>query len=350
VSGYETVDFKEGAVVLIDQRLLPQEEVYLSFHSAAETAKAITDMVVRGAPAIGCTAAFGMAAEAFSLRKKGVSTDWVNALTPGAKTIRDSRPTAINLMWAVDKIMAMVPDMPDDQVPEQILEAGRVIHAEDLQACKDMGKNGAALLPGADDKSPITIMTHCNAGGLATAGYGTALGVIRAAHESGRKVKVITNETRPYNQGARLTAWEMVHAGIETYLACDNQVGHLMATGQVDAVVVGTDRVAANGDVANKIGTYTVAVLAQRHNIPFFVACPLSTIARGTPTGGDIPIEVRSDEEVTHFRGVRTAAEGVKVLNFAFDVTPADLVTALATEKGVAQPPNNANINTLFNT
>lgn len=347
MNGFVTIDWHQGRVRMLDQRLLPQEEVYRHFDSAAEVADAIRQMVIRGAPAIGCAAAFGLAVEAQRLAREGIPGDWSTALTPGYEILATSRPTAVNLMWALKRMQPLITATPAAELPARLLAEAEAIHREDVTSCRAMGHHGALILPDTGDR-PITIMTHCNAGALATAGYGTALGVIRGAVALGRQVRVITNETRPFWQGARLTAWELVKDGIDTTLATDNMVGHLMSLGLVDAVVVGADRVAANGDAANKIGTYTVAVLAARHDVPFYVACPLSTIDLNTPTGAGIPIEERPTEEVTHCRGQRIAALGVKVRNPAFDVTPAGLITALVTEKGAIMAPDTAKIAQLF--
>ena len=275
-------------------------------------------MVVRGAPAIGITAAYGLAMEAMA----GGDLDAAAAL------LRSSRPTAVNLFWAVDRMLAAGRD------PERLRREAEAIDAEDLEMCRAIGRAGATLLP-----DPVTVLTHCNAGGLATAGYGTALGVIRAAVEAGKSVRVLADETRPYLQGARLTAYELMKDGIDVTILPDAAAGHLMARGEVQAIVVGADRIAANGDVANKIGTYTLAVLAEAHAIPFYVAAPTSTIDLGTPAGDEIPIEERPAEEVTTLRGVALAPPGASARNPAFDVTPARLVTAIITECGVLRPP-----------
>ncbi|OSM02478.1 S-methyl-5-thioribose-1-phosphate isomerase [Magnetofaba australis] len=348
MSIFDTAVWHDGRVRMMDQRLLPDQEVYLEYESAAAVADGIRDMVVRGAPAIGCAAAYGFAVEAKRLAADGNPSDWRAALEPGIKILRECRPTAVNLMWAIDRMWGVVDAaQPGDDLPAKLLAEAHAIRDEDIDSCKTMGRNGAAQLPQFPDR-PTVVMTHCNAGALATGGYGTALGVIRAAVEAGQNIQVIANETRPYLQGARLTAWELIEDNVDTTLVTDNMAGHLMSRGEVDAVVVGTDRVAANGDVANKIGTYTLAVLAKRHNIPFFVAGPLSTIDRNCPDGAHIPIEERDAEEVTHFRGQRTAALKVKVRNPAFDVTPAELVTALVTEKGVVTAPTREKIAKLF--
>ncbi|MBF0186564.1 MAG: S-methyl-5-thioribose-1-phosphate isomerase [Magnetococcales bacterium] len=347
---YQAVSWNDGAVRLLEQRDLPHREHYKDYQGARETADAIRDMVVRGAPAIGCTAAYGLASEAFTIMKsRGIPNSWSDALAPGMETLRNSRPTAVNLMWALDELKPLVEERSADPatLPERLLAAAQKIFDDDVASCKAMGRIGAQLLPDTGDR-PITIMTHCNAGALATAGYGTALGVIRGAVEMGRSVHVIANETRPYLQGARLTAWELLEDGIDTTLITDNMAGWLMQCGEIDAIVVGADRVAGNGDAANKIGTYTHSVLAKRHGIPFFVACPLSTIDRETASGSGIAIEDRDAKEVTEIFDKPIAPANVKVRHPAFDVTPAELITALVTEKGAVHPPSKEGIDTLF--
>jgi methylthioribose-1-phosphate isomerase len=313
----QPIRWKGDRLELLDQRLLPDKAVYVTCRSAEEVAQAIRDMVVRGAPAIGCAAAFGV------------------VLGKGSKESYDvlakSRPTAVNLFWALERMKK-----------SKDLEAGaRAIFDEDLAANRAIGKLGAELI-----RERSRVMTHCNTGALATAGYGTALGVIRASKS--KNISVIANETRPYLQGARLTAWELVQEGIPCTLITDSMAGHLMARGEVDLVIVGADRIAANGDVANKIGTYPLAVLAKRHGIPFYVAAPLSTFDPRIPDGSHIPIEERPAAEVTGYRGARWAPEGVSVRNPAFDVTPAELVTAIICEKGIASPPYGESIAALL--
>jgi methylthioribose-1-phosphate isomerase len=315
----EPVRWKGDRLELLDQRLLPDQTVYVSCRTAAEVGTAIRDMVVRGAPAIGCAAAFGVvlgssSAEAFQV-------------------LAASRPTAVNLFWALHR-------MKTARNPEQ--EAVAILE-EDLAANHAMGEHGAALIP-----QGARVMTYCNAGALATSGHGTALGVIRTAFERKKDISVIACETRPYLQGARLTAWECVQEGIPCTLVTDNMAGHLMATGQVDAVIVGADRIAANGDTANKIGTYMVAVLARRHALPFYVAAPLSTFDANIPDGSAIVIEERPAHEVTGYRGQRWAPEGIKVRNPAFDVTPAELITAIICEKAVVRGPDRQKIQSLL--
>ncbi|MDD5332822.1 MAG: S-methyl-5-thioribose-1-phosphate isomerase [Rhodoferax sp.] len=343
----QTLRWLDGHLEMIDQRVLPARFEYLRYHCAAEVAEGIRSMVVRGAPAIGCAAAYGVALEALRLRQ--ASRDRFDAgLEAGFQVLAASRPTAVNLFWALKRMRGAWESLRDRTVGEianALLLEAHEIAAQDVRINRAMGAHGAALL--ADG---ARVLTHCNAGALATAGHGTALGVIRSAVEAGKRISVIADETRPFLQGARLTAWEMVQENIPVTLITDNMAGHLMSRGEIDAVVVGTDRVAANGDVANKIGTYMVAVLAQRHGIPFYVACPLSTIDLTIPDGAAIPIEERAAAEVTGFRDCQWAASGVRVRNPAFDVTPAELVTALITEAGVVPQPDSQNIAALFAT
>ena len=333
----ETLRWCGGHLEMIDQRVLPAQLRYLRYEDAQGVAQGIRDMVVRGAPAIGCAAAYGIALEALRCRAADPA-EFARALERGCEVLAASRPTAVNLFWALERMRARRAAVASEPVAAQadaLLVATHEILAEDIRVNRALGEHGAALL--ADG---ARVLTHCNAGALATAGHGTALGVIRSAVEAGKRVSVIADETRPFLQGARLTAWEMVQEGIPVTLITDNMAGFMMSRGEVDAVVVGTDRVAANGDVANKIGTYMVAVLAQRHRIPFYVACPISTIDLGLADGASIPIEERARQEVTGFADCQWAAEGVQVRNPAFDVTPAELVTALITERGVVLQPN----------
>jgi methylthioribose-1-phosphate isomerase len=340
----ETLRWDKDCLEMIDQRILPAEFKYVSYTTANQVANGIRDMVVRGAPAIGCAAAYGMALAALNLQdtdrnkfSKGMEAAFV--------VLAQSRPTAVNLFWAIDRMRNKMNESQGSlkEITRILLDEAHEIKREDIEINRTIGRNGAVLL--ADG---ARVLTHCNAGALATAGHGTALGVFRSAVESGKKISVIADETRPFLQGARLTAWEMVQENIPVTLIADNMSGHLMSHGEIDAIVVGTDRVAANGDVANKIGTYMVAVLAKRHNIPFYVACPLSTIDRSIASGKDIPIEERPVEEVTGYRDCQWAAQGVKVRNPAFDVTPVELVTGLITEKGVVLNPNKDKIENLF--
>ncbi len=315
----EPIRWKGDHVELLDQRLLPDKIVYVTCRTATEVAQAIRDMVVRGAPAIGCAAAFGV------VLSKGSKESY--------EVLAKSRPTAVNLFWALERM----------KKAKDLKAEAEAIYAEDLAANRTMGDLGAALIP-----QGARVMTHCNAGALATAGYGTALGVIRSA--KGKKISVIANETRPYLQGARLTAFEMVQEGIPCTLITDGMAGHLMSTGEVDVIVVGADRIAANGDVANKIGTYGLAVLAKRHNIPFYVAAPLSTFDPKIPDGSHIPIEERPAAEVTGYGATRWAPQGVSVRNPAFDVTPAELITGIITEKGVVLSPDREKLQALMST
>ena len=329
---------------MIDQRILPAEFKYISYTNAAQVADGIRDMVVRGAPAIGCAAAYGVALAALNLQDTS-NDKFSKGMKEAFKVLAQSRPTAINLFWAIDRMRNKMNEFQGSskEIASFLLDEAHEIKREDIETNRKMGSNGAALL--ADG---VRVLTHCNAGALATAGHGTALGVFRSAVEAGKKISVIADETRPFLQGARLTAWEMVQENIPVTLISDNMSGHLMSHGEIDAIVVGTDRVASNGDVANKIGTYMVAVLAKRHNIPFYVACPLSTIDRSIESGKDIPIEERPTEEVTGYRDCQWAAKGVEVRNPAFDVTPAELVTGIITEKGVIFTPTKEKISKLF--
>jgi methylthioribose-1-phosphate isomerase len=299
---------------------------------------------VRGAPAIGCAAAYGVALAALNLQDAS-SDEFNRGMKDAFEVLAQSRPTAVNLFWAIDRMKSVMSSIQGSskEIANILLDEAHEIKREDIEVNRAIGKNGAELL---DDGARV--LTHCNAGALATAGHGTALGVFRSAVEVGKKISVIADETRPFLQGARLTAWEMVQENIPVTLISDNMSGHLMSHGEIDAIVVGTDRVAGNGDVANKIGTYMVAVLAKRHNIPFYVACPLSTIDRSITSGKDIPIEERPKEEVTGYRDCQWAAQGVKVRNPAFDVTPAELVTGIITEKCVIFAPTKAKISKLF--
>lgn len=341
----ETLRWKSGRLEMVDQRVLPARFDYLAFSSAAEVAEGIRSMVVRGAPAIGCAAAYGVALEAQRLRDAAPG-EFAKAMDKAFEVLATSRPTAVNLFWALKRMRVMLDNAigrAPGEVADVLLAEAHEVLAGDIRINRAMGAFGATLL-----SDGARVLTHCNAGALATAGHGTALGVIRSAVEDGKRISVIAGETRPFLQGARLTAWEMVQEKIPVTLITDNMAGHFMSRGEIDAVVVGTDRVAANGDVANKIGTYMVAVLAKRHGIPFYVACPLSTIDRDIPDGAAIPIEERSSDEVTGFRESKWAAEGVNVRNPAFDVTPADLVTALITEKGIVKQPDRNRITKLF--
>lgn len=323
---------------MIDQRKLPGVERWDDYETPEAVARAISDMVVRGAPAIGIAAAYGFALGA-SQAAGGPPDAFRRRLDEIARVLSAARPTAVNLGWAVARMQRVAKRGEEESAsPAAIAKAledeARGIFEEDLAACHAMGRHGASLVP-----SEARILTHCNAGGLATAGYGTALGVIRAAVEAGKKVRVLADETRPFLQGSRLTAFELMKDNIETVLITDSSAGSLMRTGEVDLVVVGSDRIAANGDVANKIGTYSVAVLAHENGIPFYVAAPMSTIDFDCPDGDSIPIEERDPREVSEVFGQLVAPRGVRVRNLAFDITPARYVRAIVTERGIAHPP-----------
>ena len=341
----ETLRWSSNYLEMIDQRVLPEEFNYIPYTSAKSVAEGIQSMVIRGAPAIGCAAAYGVALEALKLKDLN-REEFIKGLEEGCRILLESRPTAINLFWAINRMQEIIQNSEEKDSKELaniLLVEAHTILEDDIKINRKMGSFGADLLP-----QKANILTHCNAGALATAGHGTALGVIRSAVEIGKNISVIADETRPFLQGARLTAWEMVQEGIPVTLISDNMSGHMMSHGEIDAIVVGTDRVAGNGDVANKIGTYMVAVLAKRHNIPFYVACPLSTIDRSIQSGADIPIEERPKSEVTGYQEKQWAAKGISVRNPAFDVTPADLVTGLITEKGVVLSPDKEKIDSLF--
>src|SRR5262247_988880 len=338
-----TIAREADVIVMIDQRKLPAEEVYVRCKTAPEVAKAIKTMVIRGAPAIGVAAAMGIAVGMIRSRATGTK-QFTTEFQKTCDLMAGTRPTAVNLFWAIERMKKAFADAAHDgqsvdEIKRRLVSEARAIHDEDVQSCRTMGAHGAGLVP-----ESARILTHCNAGALATAGYGTALGVIRAAAEQGKKVAVLADETRPFLQGARLTAWELVKDGIDTTVITDNMAASMMRLGHVDLVVVGADRIAANGDVANKIGTYGVAVLAKEHGIPFYVAAPLSTIDLNTPDGTRIPIEERNGREVTHVGSARLTPEGAHVRNPAFDVTPSKYVTAIITERGIARPPYEASL------
>ncbi|HEY7290811.1 MAG TPA: S-methyl-5-thioribose-1-phosphate isomerase [Vicinamibacterales bacterium] len=333
-----TIAREDDVVVMIDQRKLPAQEIYVRLKTAAEVARAIKAMVIRGAPAIGVAAAMGIA---LGMRKsKATGTQKFAAeFQKTCDMMAATRPTAVNLFWAIERMKRTFADVVQagesvDQIKDRLDREAAAIHDEDVASCRAMGAFGAEVVP-----ADAHVLTHCNAGALATAGYGTALGVIRGAVEQGKRVAVFADETRPFLQGARLTAWELVRDGIETTVITDNMTGALMRQGRVDVVVVGADRIAANGDTANKIGTYSVAVLAREHKIPFYVAAPLSTIDLKTPDGSHIPIEERSPKEVTHVAGNQLAPTGALVWNPAFDVTPHQLIAGIITERGIFRPP-----------
>ena len=338
-----TIAWQDSDIVMIDQRKLPGAEVYVTCRSVNDVAKAIKTMIIRGAPAIGVCAAMGLALGAERSKATGTK-QFTTEFQRNSDLLAATRPTAVNLFWAIERMKQSFADgaLAGESV-EQLkarlrLEADR-IHDDDVASCRAIGALGATLVP-----AEACILTHCNAGALATAGYGTALGVIRGAVEAGRKVRVLADETRPFLQGARLTAWELVKDGIDTTVITDNMAGAIMRAGDIDLVVVGADRIAANGDTANKIGTYTVAVLAKEHGIPFYVAAPWSTIDLATPDGDAIPIEERAAREVTHVGSVQLAPEGAHVRNPSFDVTPSKYITAIITERGIVRPPFLANL------
>ncbi len=332
----QTLEWTKSGVRFIDQTKLPNEETYVICTTHQQVADVIRTMVVRGAPAIGVAAAMGIAL-GVSNSKADSFSDLRSEFDDICKLIGETRPTAVNLFWAIRRMSEKFQSLNSKLIPEikrLLIEEAQRMHAEDIAANQAMGRYGAALMPTSGG-----VLTHCNAGALATCGYGTALGLIRAAIEQGKKIHVYADETRPFLQGSRLTAWELMKDGIPTTVISDNMAGAMMHQGKIDAIVVGADRIAANGDVANKIGTYTVAVLAKENEIPFYVAAPFSTIDLATPDGSTIPIEQRNSREITHFAGKLVTPEGTQVENPAFDVTPAKYVTAIVTERGIARAP-----------
>jgi methylthioribose-1-phosphate isomerase len=329
---FRTIEWRDNAVIMIDQTRLPEEEVYNTYEDFKSVAEAIKGMVIRGAPAIGVAAAMGIALGAREIIAD-THESFFRQLENVCEVMARTRPTAVNLFWAIERMKRVAEagrSKTLDQIREVLKKEAIRIEEEDLTICRNIGKWGATLIP-----QEATILTHCNAGGLATAGYGTALGVIRAAHEAGKDIKVFADETRPWLQGARLTAWELVKEGIPATLISDNMAGFFMNRGEITCCVVGADRIAANGDTANKIGTYSVAVLAKENNIPFYVAAPVSTLDLSLSDGSQIPIEERHASEVTHIKGVAIAPAGISVRNPAFDVTPARYITAIITENGI---------------
>jgi methylthioribose-1-phosphate isomerase len=341
----KTLEWKKGKLYLLDQTRLPLREVYIRCSSYQDVATAIKGMIVRGAPAIGVAAAFGMVLGSKQPQRPD-SFSFKRNLEKIAKTLISTRPTAVNLLWAVARMRGVVERNPGEELQKlrSLLEEEALrIWEEDLQTNRAMGRQGQVLIP-----DGATILTHCNAGALATAGYGTALGVIRAAYAAGKKIRVFVDETRPFLQGARLTAWELMKEKIPCTLITDNMAGSLMARGEIDLAIVGADRIAANGDVANKIGTYSVALLCHAHGIPFYVAAPRSSVDLTTKRGRDIPIEQRHPDEVTSLNGQRVAPYGVKVVNPAFDVTPSRYIRAIITEKGIIQKPFGRNLKRIF--
>jgi methylthioribose-1-phosphate isomerase len=333
-----TIEWQADAIVMVDQRKLPSAETYVRCTTANEVAKAIKTMVIRGAPAIGVAAAMGIAL-AMERSKATGTRQFAAEFQKTCDLMAATRPTAVNLFWAIERMKRCFSDTAlagesVDQIKARLRAESQAIHDEDVASCRAIGANGASLVP-----ADATILTHCNAGALATAGYGTALGVIRGAVAAGKRVRVLADETRPFLQGSRLTAWELVRDGIDTTVITDSMAGAIMRDGQIDLVVVGADRIAANGDTANKIGTYTVAVLAKEHGIPFYVAAPWSTVDLATADGSGIPIEERNAREVTHVGGSQLAPDGAHVRNPAFDVTPHRYITAIVTDRGVFRPP-----------
>jgi methylthioribose-1-phosphate isomerase len=333
-----TIEWTDDAIVMVDQRKLPAEEIYVRCRSAQEVAKAIRTMVIRGAPAIGVAAAMGLALCVRQSKATGTQKLAVEFYRM-CDVMAATRPTAVNLCWAIDRMKrsfaaGIEAGESVEQLQERLRTEARRIHDEDVASCRTLGGFGAAVVP-----DVARVLTHCNAGALATAGYGSALGVVRAAVEQGKQVCVLADETRPFLQGARLTAWELLRDGIETTVITDSMAGPLMRDGEIDIVVVGADRIAANGDTANKIGTYTVAVLAHEHNVPFYIAAPVSTIDLATPDGSHIPIEERDQREVTHLKNLRLTPVGALIRNPAFDVTPHRLISGIITERGIFRPP-----------
>jgi methylthioribose-1-phosphate isomerase len=342
-----TIEWTDEGVVMIDQRRLPSDELYPVFKTHEEVAQAIEDMVIRGAPAIGVAAAMGIA---LGMRNSAATSldAFDRDFNQVCERLSVTRPTAVNLFWAVERMRwlfnnARREGAPMEAVRTQLVDEALTIHREDIEANQRMGSFGAELIP-----DNATVLTHCNAGALATAGFGTALGVIRAAVDAGKRVRVYADETRPFLQGARLTAWELAKDNIPVTIITDSMAGHFLKSGEVDCVIVGADRIAGNGDVANKIGTYMVAVAAHENNIPFYVAAPLSTVDLKLNSGDQIPIESRADKEVTHFHGEPVTPKGVKVRNPAFDVTPHRYVSAIITDAGVAREPYDTSLNALF--
>ncbi len=342
-----TIDWQGDVVVMVDQRKLPSQEIYVRCRTAQDVAKAIRTMVVRGAPAIGVAAAMGIALGMRRSTAKGTK-QFAIEFQKTCDLMAGTRPTAVNLFWAIDRMKrvfgeaARAGESPDE-IAARLEREARAIHDEDVASCRAMGAFGAAVV-----SDGARVLTHCNAGALATAGYGSALGVIRAAVEQGKRIAVFADETRPFLQGARLTAWELVREGIHTTVITESMAGPLMRAGEIDLVVVGADRIAANGDTANKIGTYTVAVLAHEHKVPFYVAAPLSTIDLSTPDGDRIPIEERDQREVTHFGSSRLTPVGAYIRNPAFDVTPHRYITGIITERGIFKPPFSESLRLAF--
>ncbi|HBO84018.1 MAG: S-methyl-5-thioribose-1-phosphate isomerase [Deltaproteobacteria bacterium GWC2_42_11] len=351
---FKTIEWKDNKVIMIDQRLLPTQEVYRKYTDFLDVAEAIREMVVRGAPAIGVAAAMGAALGALDIKTDNKNI-FLKAFERVCDVMAHTRPTAVNLFWAIERMKKVVKKnhkFTVEELKQKLVQEAKTICREDIEINRRMGKHGSKFIKNGD-----TVLTHCNAGALATAGYGTALGVIRAAVEEGKKIKVFADETRPFLQGARLTAWELMKDKIDVTLITDNMAGYMMKKGVIDLVIVGADRIASNGDTANKIGTYSVAVLAREHKIPFYVAAPLSTIDLKIKSGDKIPIEERDKREVTHIpapasikqgKDIQIAPDNVKVKNPAFDVTPNKFITAIITEKGAAKKPFDKSLKMLF--
>ena len=332
---FKTIEWKEDHVLMIDQRKLPTEETYIECKTSSQVARAIKEMVIRGAPAIGVAAAMGIALGAKKIKSKNKKM-FFEKLENLSNEILKTRPTAVNLFWAVKRMTELAQtkkDLEIEQIVSSLIREAKLIYEQDIKICKNIGKMGAKLI-----KKGNNVMTHCNAGALATAGYGTALGVLRAATEQGKDIHVYSTETRPFLQGSRLTAWELKKDNIPVTIITDSMAGHVMSTKNIDAVIVGADRIAANGDVANKIGTFSLSVLAKHHKIPFYVAAPLSTIDMNCPSGEKIPIEQRDPKEVSTINGKRVAAD-TDIYNPAFDITPAKNIDSIITEKGVLKAP-----------
>ena len=341
----KTIEWKDDKVIILDQRQLPLKETYLEFDDYLGVTHAIKNMAIRGAPAIGIAAAFGLALAAQGFGVKDFDTFYEKICT-AANRIGSARPTAVNPFWAMERMKNLIvanKDLPVPELVQLLKEEALKIYHEDIESNRSIGHFGQELLKNGD-----TILTHCNAGGLATSGYGTALGIVYAAHEVGKQVNVIADETRPLLQGARLTAWELQKHGVKTTVITDNMAGMVMQKGKINAVIVGADRIAANGDVANKIGTYSVAVLANKHNIPFYVAAPLATIDMKISDGYHIIIEERDHSEVKKIAMQQITPDFIEVMNPAFDVTPNDLITAIITDKGIAKPPYTKSLKNLF--
>ena len=339
----ETIAWQHNRIALLDQTRLPRERVMLDVDSVATLVEAITSLRIRGAPALGIAAAYGIALAAQQSPANTLAAFRADVRLDAAAIVA-ARPTAVNMAWAAQRMLAVLDrDMPIAALPDALLAEARAIHQEDVSGNRRMGVHGAALIP-----DGATVLTHCNAGTLATGGYGTALGVLRAAKEAGKRLRVYADETRPLLQGARLTAWELAQDGFDVTLITDSMAGHFLHSGAITCVIVGADRIAMNGDTANKIGTYSVAVLARENGVPFYVAAPVSTLDPALPTGDGIPIEQRKPEEITRWGNVQTAPEGIKVANPAFDVTPARYIAAIITERGVARPPYAASLRAIL--